>query len=78
MLMVPPLLSFVLEGVGNAENWCVDDDKAYDMTMLIIPSGLLANASSVRDHLLNRLPCLLVGGGADGIKHISILCVIHC
>ena len=61
--MVPPLLSFVLEGVGNAENWCVDVDKAYNMTMLIIPSGLLANASSVRDQLLDRLACPLLGVG---------------
>ena len=71
--MVPPLVSSVLEGVGITENWCVDIGKSFNMTMLIIPSDLLANASSLRGQLLDLLLSLLVGVGADGIKHILIV-----
>ena len=41
--------------------------------MWIIPSCKLANASSIRDHLLTLLPSLVVGVDADGIKNILIL-----
>ena len=46
------------------------------MTMLIIkivPSRVLANVSSLGGELLDLLPRVLVGVGADGIKHILIL-----
>ena len=44
----------------------------YIYTKFKIPSGELANADGLRDHLLDRLASLVVGDDADRIKHIFI------